>query len=253
MALMAASGVLSLGNMTLYVVAFRQGQQAFQAALSGIGGLYEHNLYMSNLWDYLGIVAEPGARPTNGHARALPAQGGAQAPVRGILFEDVGFRYPNKEAWALRHVDLVIPAGQSLALVGENGAGKTRLVKLLTRLYEPTEGRILLDGRDLRDWDASALRGRFGVLFQDYNQYQLKLRENVGIGSVAHLADEPRIERAVDRGGARTVVDALAGGLDASLGGWVQGGTELSGGPRQKGAPGRRVLREGSVQLHRDD
>jgi ATP-binding cassette subfamily B protein len=265
MALLAASGALTLGNMTMYVVAFRQGQQAFQSALSGIGGLYEHNLYMSNLWDYLGIVDDkPRALPppdaqtnghTNGHAHGANGHGLLPEAVvpRGIVLEDVGFRYPNKEGWALRHVDLAIPAGASLALVGENGAGKTTLVKLLTRLYEPTEGRILLDGRDLRDWDSTALRARFGVLFQDFNQYQLKVRENVGMGSIEHVEDVARVERAVERGGARAVVDGLKGGLDASLGGWFQGGTELSGGQWQKIALARAFMREESDILVLDE
>ncbi len=208
MALMAASGALTLGNMTMYVLAFRQGQQAFQSALSGIGGLYEHNLYMSNLWEYLGMVGDapaPRLAETNGagaesHGAAWGTSGASRPrdDAKGIVLEDVGFRYPGKEAWALRHVDLAIPAGESLALVGENGAGKTTLVKLLTRLYAPTEGRILLDGRDLRQWDAEALRRRFGVLFQDFNQYQLKVRENVGLGSVEHME-----RRAADRAGRR--------------------------------------------------
>jgi ATP-binding cassette, subfamily B, bacterial len=250
MALMAASGALTLGNMTMYVVAFRQGQQAFQSALSGIGGLYEHNLYMSNLWDYLSLVEHRPVRPSgpdaDGHVVVAP-------PGKGIVFDDVGFRYPNKDGWALRHVDLTIPAGESLALVGENGAGKTTLVKLLTGLYQPTEGRIMLDGRDLRDWDPAELRARFGVLFQDFNQYQFKVRENVGMGSIDHVDDLPRIERAVERGGARSVVEALAGGLDAALGGWFQGGTELSGGQWQKIALARAFMREQSDILVLDE
>ncbi|HEY6462924.1 MAG TPA: ABC transporter ATP-binding protein, partial [Polyangiaceae bacterium] len=114
----------------------------------------------------------------------------------------------------------------------------------LTRLYEPTEGRIVLDGRDLREWDASALRKRFGVLFQDFNQYQLKVRENVGMGSVEHMDEEPRIERAVERGGATDVVSALPSGLEAPLGRWFQDGTELSGGQWQKIALARAFMRE---------
>jgi ATP-binding cassette subfamily B protein len=241
MALMAAAGKLTLGNMTMYVLAFRQGQLAFQSSLGAIGNMYEHNLYMSNLWDYLRISGAPAgiATATNGAGLAPHQVAGA-----GIVFEDVGFRYPGKDAWALRHVDLAIPMGESLALVGENGAGKTTLVKLLTRLYEPTEGRILLDGRDLQQWDRQQLRRRFGVLFQDFNQYQLTVRENVGLGSVDHLNDVLRIERAVERGGATQVVSALSGGLDASLGRWFSGGTELSGGQWQKIALARAFMRE---------
>src|SRR5439155_14528059 len=128
---MTAAGRLTLGSMTMYVLAFRQGQQAFQSALAAIGDMYEHNLYMSNLWEYLEIA------PVVVPARGAPMTPGAPA---GIVLEDTGFRYPGKDTWALRHVDLEIPAGASLALVGENGAGKTTLVKLLTRPYEPTEG-----------------------------------------------------------------------------------------------------------------
>lgn len=269
MAVMTAAGRLTLGNMTMYVLAFRQGQSAFQTALAAIGGMYEHNLYMSNLWEYLRLasshapsparVAEQAAAPLSdvgagaGSAIALPAVApvagtgtflGTGKGQRGIDLVDVGFRYPGKDAWALRHVSLTIPAGESLALVGENGAGKTTLVKLLTRLYEPTEGRIFLDGKDLGAWDPVELRKRFGVLFQDFNQYQLKVRENVGMGSVDHMADEPRIARAVERGGAREVVGALAGGLDAPLGRWFADGTELSGGQWQKIALARAFMRE---------
>jgi ATP-binding cassette subfamily B protein len=248
MALMTARGALTLGDMTMYVLAFRQGQQAFQSALSGIGNLYEHNLYMSNLWDYLRLSGEAAALalPAGATAGASHVAVEAAAAPRGggIVLEDVGFRYPGKDAWALRHVNLTIPAGDSLALVGENGAGKTTLVKLLTRLYEPTEGRILLDGRDLRDWEVGDLRRRFGVLFQDFNHYQLNVRENVGLGSVEHLQDEPRIERAVERGGATELVEALPGKLDAPLGRWFQDGSELSGGQWQKVALARAFMRE---------
>jgi ATP-binding cassette, subfamily B, bacterial len=156
----------------------------------------------------------------------------------------VGFRYPGKTAWALRDLTLFIPRGQSLALVGHNGAGKTTFIKLLTRLYEPTEGRILLDGKDLRAWDADALRRRIGVVFQDFNQYQLKLRENVGLGSVPHRDDEARILRAVDRGGASELMKGLEGGLDTQLGRWFKDGAELSGGQWQKVALARAFMRE---------
>jgi ATP-binding cassette subfamily B protein len=251
MAFMAAAGRLSLGNLTLYVMAFRQGQQAFQSALGSIGSIYEHNLYMSNLWEYLAIAAGEDARA------GVSAGAGAGAMVlqegSGIVLEDVGFRYPGKDAWALRHVDLTIPRGGSVALVGENGAGKTTLVKLMTRLYEPTEGRIVLDGKDLREWPREVLRRRFGVLFQDFNQYQLKVRENVGFGSVEDMGDEPRIERATDRGGARELVASLEGGLDAPLGRWFTNGTELSGGQWQKIALARAFMREDADILVLDE
>ena len=243
MALAAARGALSLGDMVLYVAAFRQGQQAFQAILTAVGGMYEDNLYMSNLFAYLSFeVTPPRAAP------ALEAEAEAAREPRpaeaGIRFEGVGFRYPGQEKWALSKIDLFVPAGESLALVGHNGAGKTTFIKLLTRLYEPTEGRILLDGRDLRDWEAEALRRRVGVVFQDFNQYQLKLRDNVGLGSVEHREDEERIKRAAARGGADEIIEGVPGGLDAQLGRWFKEGVELSGGQWQKIALSRAFMRE---------
>ena len=235
-ALAAAAGTVSLGDMTLYLVAFRQGQNAFQSILTAIGGMYEGNLYMSNLFEYLAI---PTTQPTVTPAAVTPARA-----EKGIRFEHVGFRYPDAKEWALRDVSVFIPQGQSLALVGENGAGKTTFIKLLTRLYPPTEGRVLLDGRDLRDWNEADLRRRVGVIFQDFNQYQFMLRENVGFGSIEHLADEPRITRAVDRGGARELVAALGAGLDTQLGRWFHEGAELSGGQWQKVALARAFMRE---------
>jgi len=244
MAAAAALGRLTLGNMTLYVLSFRSGQQSFQSILSGIGSIYEHNLYMSNLFSYLDaeLEGEPRAPSTNG--APLPTNAVAAPSEAGIRLEDVSFRYPGKSDWVLRHVDLFIPRGQSVALVGQNGAGKTTLVKLVTRLYRPTEGRVLLDGKDLEAWDDDALLARFGVVFQDFNRYQLKLRENVGVGSVEHLGDEPRIVRAVERGGAESVVSELASGLETPLGRWFQDGVELSGGQWQKLALARAFMRE---------
>jgi ATP-binding cassette subfamily B protein len=137
-----------------------------------------------------------------------------------------------------------VPRGTSLALVGENGAGKTTLVKLMTGLYEPTEGRVLLDGRDLRDWDELALRARFGVVFQDFNHYQLAVRDNVGLGSVEHLFDSDRIARASAEGGAAEVIAGLPRGLDTQLGHWFKDGVELSGGQWQKIALSRAFMRE---------
>lgn len=259
MAVLAAASKLTLGNMTMYVLAFRSGQSAFQSILSGIGSIYEHNLYMSNLFAYLDgtVAAEDEAKvqlpgpPKSAAAAALPADTTERVDERvdeqGIRLENVSFRYPGQakdDKWVLRNVDLFIPRGQSVALVGQNGAGKTTLVKLVTRLYEPTEGRVLLDGKDLRAWDRTALLARFGVVFQDFNQYQLKVRENVGVGSVDHLDEVPRIERAVEQGGAHALVSGLATGLETPLGRWFQDGVELSGGQWQKVALARGFMRE---------
>jgi len=156
----------------------------------------------------------------------------------------VGFRYPGAPGWALRNVDLFIPKGQSLALVGQNGAGKTTFIKLLAGLYRPTEGRIRLDGRDLADWDPAALLARIGVIFQDFNQYQLTLRENVAFGSVEHLQDELRLARATEQGGARELVAGFSNGLQTQLGRWFKEGVDLSGGQWQKVALSRAFMRE---------
>lgn len=236
-ALGAAAGRVSLGEMTLYVVAFRQGQGAFQSILSAFGGMYEDNLYMANLFEFLEIPV--GRAPRTEPAGSLPVRS-----ERGIRFEGVGFRYPEAKDWALRGVSVFIPEGESLALVGQNGAGKTTFIKLLTRLYEPTEGRVLLDGCDLADWDETALRRRVGVIFQDFNQYQFALRENVGFGSVEHLEDNARIGRAVDRGGARELVASLTAGLETQLGRWFNDGAELSGGQWQRVGLARAFMRE---------
>jgi ATP-binding cassette, subfamily B, bacterial len=234
-------GRLSLGDMTLALVAFRQGQQSFQAVLSALGGMYEDTLYMSNLFEYFAI-------PTDAPKAMGPLA--LVRPEEGIRFDGVGFRYPGgkdaggSERWALRDVNLFIPKGQSLALVGENGAGKTTFIKLLANLYQPTEGSVLLDGRDLRTWDEGQLRRRIGVIFQDFNEYQLALRENVAFGSVEHVGDELRVGRAVERGGAKELAAGLPAGLETQLGRWFSGGVELSGGQWQKVALARAFMRD---------
>ena len=241
----AARGALGLGDMTMYVLAFRQGQVAFQGLLLALGSLYEHDLYISNLLRFLDL---PVARPA---LRALPA-----APARderGIRFEGVGFRYPDADRFALRGIDLYIKPGENLALVGHNGAGKTTFIKLLTGLYEPTEGRVLLDGHDLRALPREEIRRRLSVVFQDYNQYQVSAGENVAFGDPGALDDRARIDAAVDRGGARAIVDALPRGLDTQLGRWFQGGVDLSGGQWQRIALARAFMRQGADILVLDE
>jgi len=240
----AATGRLSLGDMTLYVLAFRQGQQSFQSILLALGSLLEHDLYMSNLLGFLAISTQSGPR--------LLAAGPERAE-RGIRFAGVGFQYPGQAGYALRHLDLFIPPGRSLAIVGHNGAGKTTFIKLLVGLYEPTEGRILLDGRDLRAIPKEELRRRIAVVFQDYNQYQLSARENVGYGSPEHIADDARIAQAVASGGADEVIAALPAGLNTQLGRWFQDGVELSGGQWQRIALARAFMRQDADVLVLDE
>ena len=234
MVLGAARGQMTIGELVLYAAAFRQGQQTFQAVLGALGSIYEDNLYMTNLFAYLDLPV----------GTAAPPEAAPRREEQGVRFEDVSFRYPGSEVWALREIDLAIGPGQSIALVGHNGAGKTTFIKLLTGLYRPTEGRILLDGVDLREWDPEALRRRIGVIFQDFNEYQFSVRENVGFGSVGHLEDRPRLGRAIESGGATELVTGFKEGVETPLGRWFQDGVELSGGQWQKIALARAFMRE---------
>ena len=241
MAVRAATGAITLGDLTLYLSVFRQGQSSIQSALASIGALYEDGLFMSNLFAYLDIG-------TGGEApRRLPPLHVARARSQEIEFRDVSFRYPGTDKWVLRGVNLRLSAGEKMALVGENGAGKSTLIKLLMRLYDPSEGAILYGGVDLRDMDARDLRDRIGVLFQDFVRYQWTARENVGVGWVPSLDDRARIEKAVDDGGARTVIEQLPQKLDTMLGGWFEEGHELSGGQWQKIALARAFMRDSEV------
>ncbi|MFO1376535.1 MAG: ABC transporter ATP-binding protein [Steroidobacteraceae bacterium] len=231
---LAAVGLrITLGQMTMYLMLFRQGQSAVSAGLSAIGGMYEDNLYLSTLYDYLGTPVDP--------PRGTADRG--TAPDDGIRFEHVGFTYPGADQPALRDIDLHVRPGESLALVGENGSGKTTLIKLLTRLYPPTTGRILLDGLDLQEWDEAALRRRIGVIFQDFARYQLLLGENIGAGDVEHFGDETRWREAASQGMAQAIVESLPHGFRTQLGKWFKDGRELSGGQWQKIALSRAFMR----------
>ncbi len=224
---------ITLGQMTMYFMLFRQGQAALSAALSAIGGLYEDNLYLSNLYEYL---EQPVPERRAGEVRGPD-------PSDGIRFENVGFVYPGATEPALAGIDLHIRPGESLALVGENGSGKTTLIKLLTRLYRPTTGRILLDGLDLERWDEDRLRERIGVIFQDFARYQLKVGENIGAGDEAHFDDATRWRTAAEAGLAAPFVTQLPQQYDTQLGKWFKDGRELSGGQWQKIALSRAFMR----------
>jgi ATP-binding cassette subfamily B protein/ATP-binding cassette subfamily C protein len=242
----AAQARITLGDLTLYLVAFRQGQAAIQSALASIGGLYEDGLFVSNLFTYLDI-------PTTGESPRARPKTATKGRSQEIEFRDVAFRYPGSDREALHGVNLRIEPGEKLALVGDNGAGKSTLIKLLLRLYDPTQGAILYGGVDLRDFDPRDLRDRIGVLFQDYVKYQFTALENVGLGEVRAIADRPRIDAAVDRAGARAVVDELPQKLDTMLGGWFEEGHELSGGQWQKIALARAFMREDAELLVLDE
>src|SRR5579875_931944 len=225
--------LITLGQMTMYLMLFRQGQAAVSAILSAVGGMYEDNLYLSTLYEYLETpVPEP-----VGHAVRGPH------PEDGVRFEDVGFTYPEAREPALEHITLHLAPGASLALVGENGSGKTTLIKLLTRLYQPTSGRILLDGRDLAEWDETALRERIGVIFQDFTRYQMLVGENIGAGDERYFEDEARWREAAGKGMASEFIEQLPAGYGTQLGKWFRDGRELSGGQWQKIALSRAFMR----------
>ena len=226
-------GGMTVGQMTMYLMLFRQGQTAVSAALSAVSGLYEDNLYLSNLFEYL----EQPIASISGDTKRGPK------PGDGIRFENVEFVYPGAATPALSGIDLHVLPGESLALVGQNGSGKTTLIKLLTRLYQPTQGRILLDGLDLREWDETTLRQRIGVIFQDFARYQMLVGENIGAGDVRAFDDEGRWRSAAAQGLAAEFVETLPAGYHTQLGKWFKDGRELSGGQWQKIALARAFMR----------
>ncbi len=243
----AARADITLGDLTLYIAVFRQGQGAIQAVLQAVGLMYEDSLFMSNLFDYLAI-------PTGGEAaRANPPL----APPRGrpseLQIRRVSFRYPGRQEWALRDITLTLAPGEKLGLVGENGAGKSTLVKLLMRLYDPTEGEILYGGVDLRDMDPHDLRSRIGSVFQDFVRYQFTAAENIGVGNPPFVEDRVRIAEAARRGGSDTLVASLPHGYDTVLGGWFESGHDISAGQWQKLAVSRAFMREDAEVLILDE
>lgn len=239
----AIAGRISLGDLTMYLIVFRQGQSTFSSILSAIGGMYEDNLYLSTLYEFL----EEEIPETLGYATY------GKQPGDGIRFEQVSFCYPGSEKPALSNVSFHLPAGQKLAIVGKNGSGKTTLIKLLTRLYAPTEGQILLDGRDLQEWDLTTLHERIGVIFQNFVRYQFTVGENVGMGDVDYLMDQPRWEQATEKSTARPFIEDLPNTYQTRLGRWFKDGRELSGGQWQKIALSRAFMRSNADILVLDE
>jgi ABC-type multidrug transport system fused ATPase/permease subunit len=228
----AIAGKISLGEMTMYLVVFRQGQSTFASALTSIGGMYEDNLYLANLYEFLEQpIPQSDGRITRG------------IEPDGIRFENVSFCYPESQEPVLKDISLHLQHGEKLAIVGENGSGKTTLIKLLTRLYVPTSGQILLDGVDLNDWDIDVLRKRIGVIFQNFVQYQFTVGENVGVGDVERLNEYQEWEVATEKGMAKPFINNMPQGFSTQLGKWFKGGQELSGGQWQKIALSRAFMR----------
>ncbi|MBO87074.1 MAG: ABC transporter permease [Deltaproteobacteria bacterium] len=233
-ALSAMANAITLGQMTMYLMVFKQGQGAFSGVLRDLGGMYEDNLYLDNLYQFLEteVPAWPGTATTG------------TIDGDGIRFEEVSFTYPGATEPALDGLTLHIPPGRKLALVGHNGSGKTTLIKLLTGLYRPSSGTIRIDGRPLQEWDRVALHARVGVIFQDFVRYQFKVGDNIGVGDLKRMDDPAQRAAAAEKGMARTFIEAMPQSYDTQLGRWFKDGRELSGGQWQKIALSRAFMRE---------
>jgi ATP-binding cassette, subfamily B, bacterial len=233
------TGEFSVGDLTFLAGSFRRLRTLLEGLLTSFSTTAGQALYLNDLFSFFEVEPEI-LSPDN--PRPFPQ------PIReGFVFDDVGFRYPDAERWAVRHLSFTLHAGEVLALVGENGAGKTTLVKLLTRLYDPDEGRILLDGHDLREYDLDALRSNMGVIFQDFVRYNLSAGDNIAVGKIIARGDHARIERAAARSQADEVIKRLPAGYRQMVGKRFKNGVELSGGEWQKIAIARAYMREAAV------
>ena len=236
-----AVGLITVGTLTFLGGSFQRLQGLLQGLVARLSRISESALYLKDLFEFFDL--EPQIRD---HATALAFPRPIQS---GFVFEDVGFRYPGSEKWAVRHISFVLPPGEKLALVGENGAGKTTLVKLLARLYEPSEGRILLDDHDLRDYRLDGLRSAIGVIFQDFIRFQFSAGDNIGVGEVQRLGQAAFVEDAARKSLADTVIAGLPGGYDQVLGKRFHGGVDLSGGQWQKIALGRAYMKDAELLI----
>jgi ATP-binding cassette, subfamily B, bacterial len=235
------AGEFSVGDLTFLAGSFRRLRTLLEGLLSSFSSTAGQALYLDDLFTFFAVKPEI-LSPAN--SRPFP-----QPIRRGFVFEDVGFIYPGAERWAVRHLSFTLRAGEVVALVGENGAGKTTLVKLLTRLYDPDEGRILLDGHDLREYGLDALRGNMGVIFQDFVRYNLNAADNIAVGRIAERNDRVRIERAASRSQADEVIAKLPAGYEQMIGKRFRNAIELSGGEWQKIAIARAYMREAQVLI----
>lgn len=234
-------GQFSIGDLTFLAGSFQRLRSLLETLLDRFSRIADQALYLRDLFDFFEIKPEI-ASTSNPLTLPSPIQ-------EGIRFENVGFKYPGSERWVLRNLSFTLAAGESLALVGENGAGKTTLVKLLARLYDPTEGRILLDGQDLRDYDVHELRAAIGVIFQDFVRYYMTASDNIAVGRITARDDQPRIEAAAARSLADEVINDLPDGYDQMIGRRFAKGLELSGGQWQKVALGRAYMRDAQVLI----
>src|SRR5450759_704560 len=218
-ALQAIAGRLTLGDLTLYTVAAQSVQGSIQGILSGFSGMYEHNLYLNNLFELM---------ETRTSMQTATAPVKVPQPMLGeIRFENVTFAYPGAEKNALTDLSFTVRPGETLAVVGRNGAGKTTLFKLICRLYDPLDGRILIDGIDIRDFDPKDLREQVGAMFQDYVTYQATASENIGLGTVPEIGNRSAIESAGRQAGADELISSLPEGYEHAQGKWFDAGVNL--------------------------
>ncbi|UZF91782.1 ABC transporter ATP-binding protein [Bosea sp. NBC_00550] len=237
----AVRSEISLGDLIFLSGSLLRLNGLFEGLILGLTQIASQAQYLN---DYFSFMDLRSSMPNAARPRAFPS------PLRqGIVFEDVGFRYPGKDGWAVRHLSFVLSPGETLALVGENGAGKTTIVKLLTRLYDPVEGRILVDGIDLREIDLDELRSHVGAIFQDFARYNITAAENIGIGRVAAIDDRPRIVEAARKSLADPLMGKLPMGYDQMLGRSFAQGIDLSGGEWQKIAIARAYFRDADILI----
>ncbi len=232
----AAAGALTVGDFGLFLQGINQLQSQFSTLLSGVTGVYMNLLYMRNLFEFLEL-------PSPDHEAGEQWEG----RIDSLEFKDVYFRYPLTERDVLRGVSFRVERGQTLALVGENGAGKSTIVKLMTGLYRPTRGQVLVNGQDAAGFSPSSLRREMSTVFQDFGQYQMTVRENIAIGRIEAAASDAEVERAAHQAGADGFIEELPAGYDNMLGRWFEGGRQLSGGQWQRIALARLYFRGGSV------
>ena len=243
-ALQAVLGRISLGGLTLYTQTAIQTGQNFQSFLNGVSSTYENNLYVNTLFEFLEYEPKL-VSPEN----PQPIEVEPETQGLEIEFRDVSFTYPDKDEPALRKVSFTIHAGEAIALVGYNGAGKTTIVKLLTRLYDPDKGEILIGGRNIKEYDLKELREHVGVIFQDYVTYYMSARENIGVGRIADVENQSMVVSAAQKSGANAVIERLNEGYDTVLGRWFEKGAQLSGGEWQKVALARAFMRDAGILI----
>jgi ATP-binding cassette, subfamily B, bacterial len=237
----ALAGAFSIGTFTMLTGAFQRSRTYIEKILSSFNDISEQAMFLTDLFDFFAM------EPT---IRSLPNAIPAPRPIRdGFEFRDVAFAYPGSSRLVVQNINFRLYPTEKIALIGENGAGKTTLVKLLSRLYDPTAGSILLDGIDLREYDVDSLRREIGVIFQDYMRYDMVVRDNIGFGKIESLQDEPRVQTAAHKSLANHLIDRLPNGYDQMVGRRFEGGVDLSGGEWQKIALARAYMREAQLLI----